>query len=105
MIEMFELDRLIDMHHNGWPPGGITAGYKWYLQYGAIQLSHSQAAEHDEILRRTAHKDRTGLSLEYDIDSLLAMSVSFADLPDGARGLWQHKATTESAQQPLLLVA
>lgn len=105
MIEMFELDRLIDMHHSGWPPGGITAGYKWYLQYGALQLSHSQAAEHDEILRRTAFKDRIDLTLDYDIDQLLVKTVAFADLPQEAREAWQHKATTASAQVPLLLAA
>lgn len=105
MIEMFELDRLLEMHKSNWIPGGLTYAYRWYIQYGAIQLSHSQVAEHDEILRRTAFKDRQGLTLDYSIDDLIGKSVSFADLPQEARKLWAHKATAASAQTELMLAA
>jgi DNA sulfur modification protein DndC len=105
MIEMFEAERLAAMHNDPLPPGGITSGYKFYLGYGALQLSHSQAAEHDEILRRTAFKDRLGLTLDYELDDLLAKTVSFADLPQDAYRAWGHKGTTETAQTELLLVA
>lgn len=47
--------------------------------------------EHDNILRRTAFKDRMGLSIEYNIDELLAKSVNFNDMPEEARLLWAHK--------------
>lgn len=103
MIEMFEAERLAEMHRDPLPPGGITYGYKWYLMYGALKLSHSQSAEHDEILRRTAFKDRLGLTLDYDLPALLAKSVSFVDLPPVAYRAWNHKGTTETAQTELLL--
>lgn len=103
MIQMFEAERLAKMHHDPLPPGGITYGYKWYLMYGALQLSHSQSAEHDEILRRTAFKDRHGLTLEYEVDQLLAKSISFAQLSPDAYRAWSHKGSTETAQTELLL--
>ncbi|MDV6320729.1 hypothetical protein, partial [Chromohalobacter sp. HP20-39] len=49
LIEDFELDRLLQMHDAGVAPGQVIAGYRWYRQYGCLQLSHSQRAEHDEI--------------------------------------------------------
>lgn len=94
----FELDRLLEMHDRGFFPGGITAGYRWYLSYGVLSLSHSQQREHDEIARRTDFKDRLGLNLNYDIDDLRRRSVPFGELPADAREAWSHKATTEGAQ-------
>ncbi|MEC4720437.1 phosphoadenosine phosphosulfate sulfotransferase [Noviherbaspirillum sp. CPCC 100848] len=102
MIFEFESENLIKQAERKWWPGGITAAYKWYLQYGALQLSHGQVSEHDEFLRRTAFKDRHGLTLEYDIDALLKRSISFNQLPDEARKAWAHKATTDSAQLSFL---
>jgi len=105
MIWEFELEGLARMHRQGYGslPGGITAGYKWYLLYGAVTLSYGQVAEHDAALRRSAFKHRLGLSLEYDIQDLLDKSVSYANLPDDETRLaWKHKATTESAQPDLL---
>ncbi|WP_432263131.1 phosphoadenosine phosphosulfate reductase family protein [Cupriavidus sp. TMH.W2] len=103
MIEEFEMDRLLQMHDTGVIAGGITAAYKWYFHYGCLTLSHSQGAEHDDVCRRTAHKDRLGLTLDYDIDHLISLSVGFADLPPEARAAWGAKATTDSAQTDLLL--
>lgn len=100
-IEDFEVDRLLRMHDQGVMAGGITTGYKWYLSFGCLSLSHSQQAEHDEICRRTAHKDRLGLTCEYDLDSLIDRSVGFADMPPEARMAWGGKATTTSAQVDL----
>ncbi len=68
LISEFEVDRLLEVHDAGVAPGQVTAGYRWYAQYGCLTLSHSQRAEHDEIARRTAYKDRLGLTLEYDVD-------------------------------------
>lgn len=102
MISEFEVDRLLEMHDLGFHPGGITEGYMWYLSYGTLVLSHSQQSEHDEIARRTAYKDRLGLTLDYSIDDLLKQSIGFTDLPPDARKAWGHKATTESSQSNFL---
>ncbi|MCL4682359.1 MAG: phosphoadenosine phosphosulfate reductase family protein [Rhodocyclaceae bacterium] len=103
MLLDFELDRLIEMHDSG--IYGAVWAYKWYASFGCLQLGHAQLAKHDEILRRTAFKDRIGLGRDYDIDALLARSVAFNELPAAARKAWAHKATTESAQAELALVA
>ena len=102
MLVDFERDRLLEMHDAGCFPGGITAGYKWYLSYGTLTLSHSQQSEHDEIARRTAYKDRLGLTVDYSIDELLQKTVSYADLPQAARKAWGSKATTDSSQTNFL---
>ncbi|MBR7989535.1 phosphoadenosine phosphosulfate reductase family protein [Burkholderia cenocepacia] len=98
MILEFEADRLADMHDRGFHPGGITAGYRWYLSYGALTLSHKQQLKHDEVARRTDFKDRLGLNLGHDAEQLVQQGVRFGDLPDNARHAWAHKATTAGAQ-------
>jgi DNA sulfur modification protein DndC len=103
MIEDFELDRLLAMNESHFVPGGITAAYKWYFSYGCLNLSKGMLRKHDEICRRTAFKDRLGLTLEYDLDALLMQSVPFVDLPDHARSAWEHKATIASVQSELEL--
>ncbi|MCK4120433.1 phosphoadenosine phosphosulfate reductase family protein [Ralstonia nicotianae] len=97
LIQDFEMDRLLEVHDAGVSPGQVIAGYRWYRQFGCLTLSHSQRAEHDEIARRTAFKDRNGWTLDYDVQALLAASVSFTDLPNVAQGAWSHagKAQTE----------
>ena len=103
----FELDHLVRLHRDGYGhnPGGIVAGFKWYAQFGALQIGSGQTSKIDEILRRTAWKSKHGLTVDYSIDDLLARSVRFADLPPKARTAWHHKATTESAQTELVLAA
>jgi DNA sulfur modification protein DndC len=98
LIEEFEIERLLQKHDDRYVPGGITAAYKWYLMYGCLNLSASQLAKHDEICRRTTFKDQHGLTLDYDLNHLLAQSVGFSQLPDDARAAWAHKATMDSAQ-------
>ncbi|SPD38156.1 protein of unknown function (plasmid) [Cupriavidus taiwanensis] len=95
LIAEFELDRLLDVHDAGIAPGQVTAGYRWYAQYGCLTLSHSQRAEHDEIARRTAYKDRLSLTLEYDVDALCARAVPFESLPPEGRMAWQQAATPQ----------
>jgi DNA sulfur modification protein DndC len=102
MLLDFEMENMLAKHDNGFFPGGITEAYKWYLQYGVLTISHSQQSEHDEVCRRTAYKDRLGLTLDYDINDLLTKSVSFADLPDAARKAWSHKGSTETSQTSFL---
>ena len=92
MIQDFELESLLEKHHTGYMPGSIGAGYKFYIQYGAINLSHSQLMEHDNILRRTAFKDRLGFTYNYAIADLLDKSVEFDAMPYEAQAEWMHKA-------------
>lgn len=101
MIEDFELDRLLVKHESAFVPGGITAAYKWYFSYGCLNLSKGMLRKHDEICRRTAFKDRLGLTLDYDLNALLAKTISFSDLPDEARAAWSKKATSATAQTEL----
>lgn len=101
MILEFEADRLAAMHDRGFHPGGITTGYRWYLNYGALTLSHKQQLKHDEVARRTDFKDRLGLNLGHDDEQLLAYGVRFSELPEEARRARAHKATTDGAQTSL----
>lgn len=102
MILDYEMDAMLAKFDREHYPGSITEGYEWYVSYGVLTLSHSQQCEHDEICRRTAFKDRLGLTLDYDIEELLAKTVSFADLPDAARKAWAHKGSTETSQLSFL---
>lgn len=97
LIEEFELDRLLEMHDAGIAPGQVTAGYRWYAQYGCLTLSHAQRAEHDEIARRTAYKDRLGLTLGYYVDALRKRAVGFDDLPAAAQAGWRQSAVAQPA--------
>ncbi|MCY0852980.1 hypothetical protein [Cupriavidus sp. D39] len=78
LLEDFELAGLLAMHDRGVEPGQVTTGYRWYLQYGVLTLSHAQRAEHDVVCRRTAFKDRLGLTLEYDLGRLRSLAVDYA---------------------------
>lgn len=104
LIEEFEKDRLLELHDRGFPVGSITGAYMWYLSYGALTLSHSHQVEHDLFARRTAYKDRRGLTLEYDLDHLLSQTVGFAELPPEAARAWGVKATNETAQTSFVSV-
>lgn len=104
MLMDFEMDTMLEKFDRGFYPGGITEAYKFYVSYGALTVSHSQQSEHDEVCRRTAYKDRLGLTLEYDVKDLLSKTVAFADLPSEARKAWGHKATTDSSQTDFLSV-
>lgn len=86
MIWEFEVENLVRQFDQG--AMGITWAYKWYLQYGCLVLSNSQLAKHDEVLRRTAFKQRHGLVLDYSIADLLGKAVSFDDLPTEAQRVW-----------------
>lgn len=93
----FELDRLIETFHDD-SRYRTTAGYHYYASSGLITLSHGQVRASDEILRRTAFKERHGLVGDHDIAPLLTRSVSAAE--HAARtGL---SPTSDDAQLPLL---
>lgn len=97
MIVEFEIDHLLNYYDLGVNAGGITFGYKWYAQYGALTLSHGQLAKHDEVLRRTAFKDRVGLTMEYSVRDLLERAVTFAELPAGAKAAWKPETKRQDA--------
>ncbi|MFS8980223.1 phosphoadenosine phosphosulfate sulfotransferase [Cupriavidus necator] len=97
LISEFEVDRLLDVHDAGLAPGQVTAGYRWYAQYGCLTLSHAQRGEHDQIARRTAYKDRLGLTLEYDVGALRSWAVPFEDLPATSRLAWRQAATPQQS--------
>jgi len=97
-MEDIELERMLELHDSTTAKGAITYAYKWYLQYGAITLSHSQQEKHDEVCRRTAFKDRLGLTMDYDHQHLMDISLRFRDLPEAARHVWANKATNEGSQ-------
>ncbi|MGO4660108.1 hypothetical protein AB4Z34_35950 [Ensifer sp. 2YAB10] len=102
LLQDFELAGMLAMHDRGVEPGQVTAGYRWYLQYGVLTLSHAQRAEHDAVCRRTAFKDRLGLTLEYDLGQLRSLAVEYAELPKGAQLAWSHAA---AYQEDLLFAA
>jgi len=97
LISEFEVDRLLEIHDVGVGPGQVTAGYWWYAQYGCLTLSHSQRAEHDEIARRTAYKDRLELTLDYDVGALRSRAASFEDLPASSQLAWRQAATPQQS--------
>ena len=78
----FELDRVVDewhgpdarpISHHGYAAG---QGFRFYLSYGLLSLAKTHVAKADEILRRTAYRERMGLcGYQYDHAEALAMSV------------------------------
>lgn len=105
MLLDLEMENMLAMYDASYNRGGITQAYKFYLQYGVIKLFHAQVAKHDEVLRRSAFKDRLGATLDYDINELLEKAIPFNQLPEAARHKWANKATTHSVQTELLLAA
>lgn len=84
MFFEFELDRLVDEWHGpaarkpllieGHHMAGVE--YRFYASYGLLSVAKGQLSRIDEILRRTAYRERLGLAgYHYDHDRALAMSV------------------------------
>lgn len=80
----FELDRLVDEWHGPTArkplliEGHHVAGveYRFYASYGLLSVAKGQLSRIDEILRRTAYRERLGLAgYHYDHERALAMSV------------------------------
>jgi 3'-phosphoadenosine 5'-phosphosulfate sulfotransferase (PAPS reductase)/FAD synthetase len=77
-----ELDRMVDewhgpaahrIAHHGYAAG---QGFRFYLTYGLLGLAKTHVAKADEILRRTAYRERMGLcGYQYDHARVLSMSV------------------------------
>jgi len=82
MILEYELDRLVDKYHgtDARNPaiGNAIAGqeYLFYVQYGTLALAANQVSKADEILRRTAWRERMGLAgRNYNHDAAVLMSL------------------------------
>lgn len=79
----FEMDRYVDDWHGrnakplAWEGHHVTGvGYRTYVRFGIISLSKGHVGRTDEILRRTAYRERLGLAgYHYDHARALAMSV------------------------------
>lgn len=103
MFFEFELDRLVDEWHGpdarkpllieGHHLAGIE--YRFYLRYGLLSVAKGQLGRIDEILRRTAYRERLGLAgYNYDHERALAMSVeaSVPLVPSQEEILAKHRA-------------
>ena len=84
MFMQFELDRVVDEWHGPGARRGLAieghhvAGieYRHYVSYGFLSVAKGQEGKIDEILRRTAWRERLGLAgYQYDHQRALAMSV------------------------------
>lgn len=83
MLLGFELERLVARHQQAAAMtkshgfGFAGEGYKFYVQYGAVTLAKSQVGVVDSILRRSAWRERHGLSgYNYDHDKAQSMSLA-----------------------------
>lgn len=91
---MFMADEMRDRYNKSNGKTGLTAGYRFWVGLGTISLSPQQVAKHDEILRRSAFKERHSLAgADYDLSEILAkcvdekalpVSVSFDESQEGA---------------------
>lgn len=72
----FELERLLEIHDD--PKRGlITKGFMTYIEFGTIALAKNQVSTIDKILRRTAWKERHGLTGPgYDLAAVMGLTVS-----------------------------
>jgi len=75
LLLTFEVDRLIETYHDD-PGYRTTAGYHYYAASGLLTLAKGQARAVDTILRRTAYKERHGLTGDYDLHALLGRTIS-----------------------------
>ena len=83
LFMLFELDRVVDDWHGpaarpllmeGHHVAGIE--YRNFVTYGLLSVAKGQEGRGDEILRRTAWRERLGLAgYQYEHGRALAMSV------------------------------
>jgi hypothetical protein len=94
----YEMDTMLNMDDRS-GAGQAVVAYRWYAQYGCLTLSHAQRAEHDEIARRTAVKERRGLTLDYDIERVRSTAVGFDGLRAEAQAHWGGSPKTKKKQR------
>lgn len=76
----FEWDRMMELRDGSSAGHGLTKGYMWWTQYGAVSVAKGHVGVHDEILRRTHLKERLGLAgPEINLSRVLAMSLTRAE--------------------------
>lgn len=82
LFQEFEMDRMIDMWHGDGrrqaTQSGNVAGvaYRYYVQLGVLSVAKSQLGRIDEILRRSAFRERMGLAgYQYEHGRAEALSV------------------------------
>lgn len=81
LVFALELDRLLEVNVRSSANFGLTAGYRYWVQMGVLEMPTRQMGIHDEILRRTAFKERHGLAgANADLDDILSRSISDATL-------------------------
>lgn len=83
LFMLFEMDRVVDEWHGprarpllmeGHHVAGVE--YRNYVSYGFLSVAKGQEGKIDEILRRTAWRERLGLAgYQYEHERALAMSV------------------------------
>lgn len=86
---MMDMNHLIDTYHDD-PFYRATYGYQHYLTLGTFSLAKSQVSKADAILRRTAFRERHGLTGDnIDLDAFMARSISAKEMKqilDGCGG-------------------
>lgn len=103
MFMLFEFDRVVDEWHGpsarkpllieGHHFAGIE--YRNYVSYGFLSVAKGQEGKIDEILRRTAWRERLGLAgYQYDHERALSMSVEapIPIIPSQEEVLANHRA-------------
>lgn len=76
LLMAFELDNLLKIH-DAPSRGLVTAGFMTYIKFGTIAFAKNQVSTVDKILRRTAWKERHGLTGPgYDLASLMGRTIS-----------------------------
>jgi len=97
---LMDMDYLIEKHHN--MHYRTTAGYLHYIALGSLQLSRSQRAKTDEMLRRTAFRERHGLTgPDVDLAPLLRCSISQLEMDSILHT--QHIPNTPCTVSPIQL--
>ena len=78
-----DIDRLLTQYHDhSVDPfaGGHAAAWSYYKRLGLLSLKAGSEQKYDEIMRRTAFKNRNGITSEANVETLLANSISETDL-------------------------
>ena len=97
-----EIDYLIETYHNS--EYNYSAGYNYYCQVGAIALAKGRhSSSIDNILRRTAFKQRHGLCGEnYNREDLLRKTISKKEMTSLLSNIDSHENEKQEAVQLFL---
>lgn len=70
MAEDYESDRLEEFRTKG----RYAEAYRFWVRYGAIKMNTTTAIAHDEMVARTAWRERMGIAGQQSPEKLLAMA-------------------------------